>query len=82
MITVDVAINGTSLHHIEVVNRGPLGGTYVGGDWPGGGGPRVYRWTCGEMVGEVVHERASGAPLLAAAVLLAVDAAMNSVVLE
>lgn len=70
-MTVTIAINGDVIHHLEVTNRGPLGGQYAPGDYQGGGGLRRYSWhdhTTG-LAGRVVHQRHEGAPVLATIVL-------------
>ena len=69
MLTITLAVNDERIQHVEVVNSGPVGGTYAVGDGPGGDGERVYVWRCGVLAGEVRHFRRNGAAALAHQVL-------------
>lgn len=78
MLSITIDVNGVPVEVIDVVNRGPVGGTYDHGDHPGGGGLRVYEWSVRPAPskvrrvverGTVEHQRDAGATQLALQVL-------------
>lgn len=79
MLSITIDVNGVPVEVIDVVNRGPVGGTYDHGDHPGGGGLRVYEWTVRPASatvlrrvterGTVEHRRSDGATQLGLQVL-------------
>jgi len=64
MMTVQILVNGKIIDSVEIINRGPVDGVYVGDDEPGGDGERRYEWrlatsTQGKHRGEVRQFRPS-----------------------
>lgn len=72
-LEVVIAVGGRVLHHVRVVNRGPIGGVYEPGDSEGGNGIRVYDWEAKPYAGQVTHRRSDGAVVLAEVVLAELD---------
>jgi hypothetical protein len=82
MLTIQLLVNGDRIDEIEVVNRGPVGGSdgasFDAGDSEGGGGLRRYEWrvsrtTKSKHRGVVVHRRSDGARALAMHVLADIE---------
>lgn len=83
-MSIHIRVNGSEIDHIEVVNKGAVGGddgaSYDPDDFDGGGGVRRYEWrvATGQFVrrrGFVLHRRSEGARTLAASVLEAAQRA-------